>query len=304
MSRPKTADLARGKWRGILLELGVGKEFLTGKHCPCPTCGGKDRFRFDNKGGDGTFICACGSGNGFKLLQMVKGWDFRTAAAEVDRIVGNVTAEKPKPEMSEERRRRILNELWQSGERVQIGDPVERYLTSRNLPMPQNKDCLRFVASCPVPNEAGGRWAMVAMVSGPDGKPATLHRTYLGPNGKAAMEQPRAIMPGSIPDGAAVRLAMHGEVLGIGEGIETSLKAGERFGIPVWAALNSSMMGKFIVPQGVKQLHIFGDNDPLFGGQMAAFTLAHRAALRNRELEIIMHIPQQPGLDWADRDAA
>ena len=35
-----------GKWPSTLLELGIPEEFLTGKHGPCPMCGGKDRFRF------------------------------------------------------------------------------------------------------------------------------------------------------------------------------------------------------------------------------------------------------------------
>ena len=29
-------------------------------HTPCPVCGGKDRFRFDNLNGTGSFICSQG----------------------------------------------------------------------------------------------------------------------------------------------------------------------------------------------------------------------------------------------------
>lgn len=299
----KTADAARGKWRGILLALGVPKSALSGKHGPCPMCGGKDRFRFDNKDGAGTFFCSqCKPGNGFDLLQRLKGWDFRTAAAEVDRVVGNVKAEPVKPSLSPERRRDMLNRLWLSGERVRPGDPVHSYLDRRGLPMPQNIDSIRYVQNCPVPEESGGRWAMVAMVSGPDGKPVTLHRTFLGPNGKADIAEPRALMPGDVPPGSAVRLSMHGETLGIAEGIETALKAGERFGVPVWAVINSVMLAKWIAPEGVRRVLIFGDNDPEFGGQAATFALAHRLAVKGIEVE--PHIPVTTGLDWADRDAA
>src|SRR3546814_8086061 len=31
------------------LQFGISPSYLTGKQTPCPTCGGKDRFRFDNK---------------------------------------------------------------------------------------------------------------------------------------------------------------------------------------------------------------------------------------------------------------
>ena len=54
MQLNNAAELASGRWHGILTALGVPQEFLTGKHGPCPICGGKDRFRFDNKNGRGT----------------------------------------------------------------------------------------------------------------------------------------------------------------------------------------------------------------------------------------------------------
>jgi len=64
---------AEGRWPEILTELGISDAVLDGKHHPCPGCGGKDRFRFDNKQGQGNFICSQGgskplSGDGFKLL--------------------------------------------------------------------------------------------------------------------------------------------------------------------------------------------------------------------------------------------
>ena len=70
-SKVKTA--ARGHWPDILESLGVDRSKLTNIHQPCPACGGTDRFRFDDKNGDGTFICSGGggsitAGDGFKLL--------------------------------------------------------------------------------------------------------------------------------------------------------------------------------------------------------------------------------------------
>ena len=46
-------DRARGRWPGILTALGVPAKALRNRHGPCPVCGGKDRFRFDDKGGAG-----------------------------------------------------------------------------------------------------------------------------------------------------------------------------------------------------------------------------------------------------------
>jgi len=67
---------AVGRWPGIFAQLGV--DVGTGKHKACPICGGKDRFRFDDKDGEGTYFCnQCGAGDGWNLLQKVIGMNFR-----------------------------------------------------------------------------------------------------------------------------------------------------------------------------------------------------------------------------------
>lgn len=300
--RVSTKDAARGKWKGILATLGVNPSHLTGKHGPCPMCeGGKDRFRFDNKGGDGTYFCnQCGAGNGFDLLRGVNNWDFRTAAAEVDKVVGNIAAEAPAKQMDDAQRKRILNDLWTSGTTIRADNAASRYLGSRRLFLPQNADCLRYVERCPVPG-GGFAPAMIAMVTTADGKPANIHRTFLRPDGsgKADMDEPRAMMPGRIPDGAAIRLAsVHGERLGIAEGIETALAAGQRFNVPTWAAINSTILAKWWPPAGVREVIVFGDNDPKFGGAAAAYALAHRLAVKGIAVDV--RIPDTIGSDWAD----
>lgn len=296
----RTADAARGKWRGILLMLGVPEIALRPKHGPCPFCQGTDRYRWDDKDGSGSFFCSqCGSGNGFEMLKRIKGWDFLTAAREIDAIVGNVRVTPVKPRVAPATQRRQCFELWERGKPVKPGDPVHLYFQHRRIELPQNRDSIRFVADCPVPYEVGTRYAMVAKVTAPDGRGATLHRTFLTPQGrKADMAQPRAVMPGTIPDGSAIRLAMHGEVLGIAEGIETAQKASERFSVPVWAAINSTMLAKWTPPEGVTRVMIFGDNDTKFGGQAATFALAHRLAVKGIAVE--PHIPPETGRDWAD----
>ena len=62
------ADLkhaACGNWQHILSTIGIPSGCLKDKHQPCPICGGKDRFRFDNKQGFGTYYCnQCGAARG------------------------------------------------------------------------------------------------------------------------------------------------------------------------------------------------------------------------------------------------
>lgn len=67
------AAAAIGRWPDLLTAVGIDTPF-SGKHGPCPACGGKDRFRFDNKGGRGTWICnQCGAGDGLDLVGKVTG---------------------------------------------------------------------------------------------------------------------------------------------------------------------------------------------------------------------------------------
>src|SRR5260370_20429440 len=76
-------------WPAILMQLGVPENALRNKHGPCPACGGKDRFRFDNKRGRGDFICnQCGAGDGFRLLQLVHGWSFSETRNRVIQVAG------------------------------------------------------------------------------------------------------------------------------------------------------------------------------------------------------------------------
>lgn len=298
----KTVDAARGKWRGILLALGIDQNFLTGKHGPCPMCEGRDRFRWDNQNGDGGFICnVCGAGSGFDLLRQVKGWDFRTAANEIDKIVGNVSAEPVRQKMDDHRRVELLNDLWKASSPLQEGDPAQSYLAGRiTLPRALPK-CLRYAPSCRMP-DGQSIPALLAMVTAQDGSPANIHRTAI--HTYDGSKRARAMMPGDLPDGCAVRLfPVHGNRLGIAEGIETSFAAAHRFGVPVWSAINSTMLAKWTPPAGVEEVFIFGDCDPKFGGQAAAYQLAHRLAARHR-LAVQVHIPGQMGLDWADSDAA
>lgn len=293
----KTKDAARGKWRGILIASGADGKMLSGKHGPCPFCAGTDRFRFDNRDGDGTFICSsCGAGDGFEFLKRLRGWDFTEAAKQVDLVVGNVQADAVPQRIDDETRRKLLNDLWIGSIPVAAGDPVHAYLTSRGL-VPPASNVIRYAQRCPLAGGGHGP-AMIALVADVNGRPATIHRTFLTPAGQKIN---RALMPGGIPDGSAVRLAKAGGVMGIAEGIETALAASAQFQIPVWAALNATMMVKWTPPAEATEVIVFGDNDESYTGQAAAFSLAQRLA---RTIKVRVEIPDRVGADWADKIAA
>lgn len=295
-----TVEQARGKWRGILAQLGVPSEALTGKHGPCPKCGGKDRFRFDNKQGKGTWICSvCGAGDGFRLLENLYGWPFKQAAAEVEGIVGAVRPERPKPEMDDAKRRARLRETWKATRALRAHDLGHQYLRSRGLLLDRLPDDLRTAESLPY-DERQSFPALVAMVRDVNGEPTTLHRTFLAPQGggKAPVECPRKLMPGTVPKGSAVRLAPPTTDLGIAEGIETALAASEMFGLPVWAAISAPMLSGWSPPEGVQHVKVFGDHDANGAGQRAAYELAAR--LIGEGVIVTVDIPKEPGRDWLD----
>jgi Zinc-binding domain of primase-helicase len=87
-SLPKTLDTAYGLWREILPRFGVPATALNGKHQACPACGGKDRFRFTDRKGDGDYFCnGCGAGKGISLVAKVNGWSYPEAAKRIDEFL-------------------------------------------------------------------------------------------------------------------------------------------------------------------------------------------------------------------------
>ncbi len=45
----------QGRWPVLLQAAGIDAGFLQRRHGPCPVCGGKDRFRFTDREGRGTW---------------------------------------------------------------------------------------------------------------------------------------------------------------------------------------------------------------------------------------------------------
>lgn len=306
--RPPLSHEGQGKWRGILAAAGIDDRALSGRHCPCPKCGGTDRFRFDDKDGLGTWICShCGAGDGPALLVAVKGWDFREVARFVRSTIGSVEADSPRPQVTEQQRRQGLRDLWKASQPVVEGDLVSVYLRDRGLKMARYPKDLRFAPRAYCSGPVKERPAMLAILRDRVGKEVTIHRTYLAENGrgKADMEAPRKLMAGQVPDdGVAVRLAGLREHIGVAEGIETALAAMALFRIPVWSVISTVLMERWLPPDGVKRVTIYGDHDENYAGHKAAYALAYRLSAMDQIEEVEVAIPPQRGDDWADVYAA
>lgn len=91
-----TSRAATGQWPVLLPALGI---HITagGRAQPCPVCGGKDRFRFDNQQGRGTWFCnQCGGGDGLSLVEKALAVTTKEAASKVAGVLGN-TSHAPLP---------------------------------------------------------------------------------------------------------------------------------------------------------------------------------------------------------------
>jgi putative DNA primase/helicase len=297
----KTLEAARGKWRGILLTLGVNEKYLRNRHGPCPLCGGNDRYRWDNKDGCGSYLCGqCGAGTGMQLLQRVQGWDFATAAREIDRVIGDLPNDAPgMPKLDPDKRKELLRAMWKASRPLRAGDPADCYLTEgRRLSLEGvGLADLRFHPKLNVPDNLGGGVApaLLALVRDAAGNPASIHRTFLDGNGG---HRGRAMFAGDLPESVAIRLGapVNGE-LAIAEGLETAIAVREQFGVVCWSTVTAGFLAKFVPPEGVERVLIFGDSDESYTGQAAAYACAKR--LVSKAYKVAVKLPPELGLDWA-----
>lgn len=297
----KVSEIATGRWPSILVHFGIDERFLKNKHGECPICGGKDRYRFDDKLGRGSWICnQCGAGDGFALLEKFKGWTFKEAAFQVEQIAGSVQAVEVKRESEDEKKMASVRRIWNESEPVCKGDPVWLYL-NRRIGIELIPACLRYHPALPYVDGEDIDYfpALVAAVTSHDGKGIGVHRIYLTNDGnKAPVEKAKKLMAGKPMNGASIKLGALGEVLGIAEGIETALAASRKFSVPVWAAISANLMEQWMPPYGASKVIVFGDNDESFTGQASAYALAKKLRLKGISVEVC--VPELAGKDWAD----
>ncbi|BBD96604.1 virulence protein [Sphingobium amiense] len=204
---------------------------------------------------------------------------------------GAVAADRPEKSAFNSNARR----LWHSATAIS-GSSAEGYLAQRGIL--RASDQLRYLERTPLGPRGAVQYlpAMLAAVTTDIGIIA-IHRTFLdAPSARlAAFDRPKRAL-GSLGCGA-VRLAPPAAGrLGLAEGIESALSATQMFGVPCWATLGNERFGLVAIPESVRELHLFIDNDP--GGELAdqrarqAYSASGRV-IRSRE-------PASIGFDWND----
>jgi putative DNA primase/helicase len=300
---------AHGRWAAVLAAFGVPGDALVNKHGPCPMCGGTDRFRFDDRHGNGEYYCnGCGAGDGFRLLEKFLGWDFARAAREVAEVVGvSWPRWVGRPHRApRDRLRALLQRIWEEARPVEAGDEVACYLANRGLGLESYPRVLRTHRALGYFETDGNRSrrvstyaAMLAKVQTADRRPVTLHRTYLANGAKAPVPGVKKLFSAGVR-GAAIRLFEPESELALAEGIETALAVHLRLELPVWAAGNAGALEAVEIPATVTAVSIFADCDENYCGQAAAYALAHRLAAGKRKRRIAVYVPREPGMDFLD----
>jgi hypothetical protein len=161
------------------------------------------------------------------------------------------------------------------------GTIAEAYLRRRGITALHGCGALRFHPHCyyrPGPDAPTETWpALIAAVTGLDGKITGAHRTWLDPSGrgKAPVETPRRAMGHLL--GHGVRFGVANDVMAAGEGIETMLSLRSLMPtLPMVAALSANHLAAILFPGALRRLYIARDCDP--AGDAALSTLNDRAA--------------------------
>ena len=197
------------------------------------------------------------------------------------------------PDRDDIKRTEAALSIWQAAKSAG-GTLIETYLESRGLRLPAMLT-VRFHPCLKHPS--GDSWpAMIALVTrGSDDAPLAIHRTFLARNGagKAPLD-PQKMMLGPCR-GGAVRLAEPGDVLMIGEGIETCLAAMQETRHPAWAALSTSGLRALELPKAVRDVIVLADGDD--PGEAAARDCALRWKRDGRRVRIAR---PPKGMDFND----
>lgn len=183
--------------------------------------------------------------------------------------------------------------IWRTSQGI-AGSLGETYLRSRGIAL-SPRPSLRFHPG--LKHASGGVWpAMVALVlHGETGSPIAIHRTFLAcdGHGKAPVD-PRKMMLGPCR-GGVVRLGAPGDVLMVGEGIETCLAAMQATSKPAWAALSTSGLRSLDLPRAIAKVIVLADGDE--PGEAAAQHCARRWQREGRSVRIAR---PPSGMDFND----
>ncbi|MGZ3775310.1 MAG: DUF7146 domain-containing protein [Bdellovibrio sp.] len=314
----KLLTRSRGNWFNILTSAGISPAFLTGKNGPCPQCGGKDRFRWDNKNGDGSGFChQCNfKGNGLALLSKWSGLEgrheFPKLLCKLNDLCsnGNVSANEHSVATKKQKDlTRIAHAIFEESKPLVINteSPACQYFRRRGLKVPLNVTSIRYHRSLTYfeNGTAVGRFpAIVAKISDNKNNLIAIHRIYLDSEGNKASVREAKLALGKLKGGSIQLDDASGDSLNIAEGLETALAVRQITNQPTWSAISAGNLTRAEIPSHVKTVYIWADLDKSGTGEKAANELALR--LHYQERRVYIKVPMQTltenqkSIDWLD----
>ena len=261
------AEACRGRWPGILMALGVLDErALRHKDVPCPTCGGRDRFRYTDKGYGRWYCRGCRmGGDGVVLVEHVMGIGFAEAAKLIESVIGSSSStwgsgngdDKPRDPLKP----------WREAMPLTRSTAGWRYFENRGLALTDAETVPLGYRDAAWHWPTGSTWpCVVALVRLHDGAELCAHQTFLklDGSGKAPVEEPRLFPKGGHVVGAGVWFGRPGpdRELVVGEGVETTLSAMRLCGTEAGcAALSAIGISRLVLPEAARKISIFADHD-------------------------------------------
>lgn len=301
---------------------------------PCPKTGeGNTRFRFfkdvEQTGGgyhndvgalpDGIELLTWYTGQSkfdvLKDLVDILGGDAKTYSSPTYHIPQ--VSNRPYCEPAEEKRRKaLIKKVYSESSPIQ-GTLAEIYLRGRGIKsfsdsyLQEVGNNLRFHPSLPYKEDDNSPWqkfpALLAIVRDKDGKPLTLHRTFLSKDGlsKAPVSRPKMLLapprdmrggyilldsPTALPDG--------GHFVSLTEGIENGLSVREGAGCPTWVGISDKLLAMVNLPSTVRVCAVYSDLEESGAGQAAADSFKEK----NPRVDVMNIAPRsdKSNIDWND----
>jgi hypothetical protein len=232
---------------------------------------------------------------GWPAWQPGDGQDRRVALSRVesfDRAVIDAQSERRERTPDDLARIGRATAIWNAGVDPR-GTPVKPYVTSRAIILTDDVagTVLRFHPACPWRDENTGCTIylpalIVCFRSIDDNTVTAIHRIRLDQPERWPKAQRKML---GVVHRSSVKLDTVGNVLHIGEGVETCLAARQLGHAPAWALGSVGMIAKFPVIDGVKLLRVLGETGEASAGAIKIVGRRYHAA--GRKFDIVMPDP-------------
>lgn len=328
-----------GGWESVLSNYhGLAQSFEKGtRQQPCPlTGGGRTKFRWfrDYRETGGAYHNDVGPlPDGIAVVTWYVGCSISQALDEIIRICGGDLSRVTESDAAKAKRKHSQQSAYKTSEEALakakkvlrnnkaqakpiLNTHAQDYLRKRGIccDLGHMSD-LGFHPKLAYKESDETDWqhfpGMLAMVRDVNGKPVTMHRTFLNTKQPVKADVMRSKMifaPIADVRGCSIQLDQpkdvgFGEkVIGIAEGIENALSVREATGTPMWVGISDRLMEAVKFPDDVTFVLIWADIEPSGAGLAAAKRLKERLEKEGRNAEIF--IPNCPKgvekIDWND----